>query len=116
MWNIIQSQKDADNLLTAFGGFHDGCIKEIKYRSGEYVAENLSMMPYNTKRELCVIFQRQWEKSCVIEVIFSKLIQMNLSPRDEQYDGIIYGASIFVNEDVLYGWMMILQPKIYLIL
>ncbi|WFR57106.1 hypothetical protein QA584_26415 [Anaerocolumna sp. AGMB13025] len=51
--------------------------------------------------ELSIIFQRQWEKPCVIEVIFSKLIQMNLSPSDEQYDGIIYGASIFVNEECI---------------
>ncbi len=101
MWRIIQSQEDADNLLNTFGRFHDGCIKEIKYISGEYVAENLSMMPFNTKRELCVVFQRQCDSPCVIEVIFSKLIQMNLLPRDEQYDGIIYGASIFVNEECI---------------
>lgn len=101
MWNVIQTQKDADNLINVFGGFHDGCIKEMKYISGEFVAENLSMMPFNTKRELCIIFQRQSDKPCAIEVIFSKLIRMNLSPRDEQYDGIIFGASIFVNEDCI---------------
>ena len=102
MWNVIQTQKDADNLINVFGGFHDGCIKEMKYISGEFVAENLSMMPNNIKRELSIIFQRQCEKPCAIEVIFSKLIRMNLSPRDEQYDGIIYGASILVNEEFIF--------------
>lgn len=83
MWNEIKTQKDADDLMIAFGGFHDGCLKEMKYISGEYVSENMSMLPINTKRDLSVIFQRQWKNPSTIEVLFSKLIRMNLSPRDE---------------------------------
>lgn len=99
MWNIIKSQTDADNLMDVFGGFHDGCIKEMKYINGEYVSENMGMMPFNTKRELSVIFQHQSRDPSAIEVVFSKLIRMNLSPRDEQFDGIIFGACIAVNEE-----------------
>jgi hypothetical protein len=99
MWNVVKSQADADNLLKIFGGFHDGCIKEMKYVSGEYVNNKLGMMPFNTLRNLNVIFQRQCANPSSIEIVFSKLIRMNLSPRDEQYDDIIFGASIFVTEN-----------------
>ncbi len=99
MWNVIVTQSDADNLIDIFGAFHDGCIKEMKYISGEYVSEDMRMYPLNSKRDLSVIFQRQSRNPCAIEVVFSKLIRMNLSPKDEQFDGIILGACIAVNED-----------------
>jgi hypothetical protein len=43
-WIEIKSSRDAKELLDTFGGFHDGCIKELKYIGGEYVSEDLSMM------------------------------------------------------------------------
>lgn len=99
MWNEVKSQNDADALMELFGGFHDGCIKEMKYISGEYVNEELSMNLFNSLRDLYVIFQHQNRNPSTIEVVFSRLIRMNLAPQDEQFDGIILGACIAVNED-----------------
>jgi len=43
VWNEITSQDDLNVLMNQFGGFHDSCIKELKYVSGAFVYKNLSM-------------------------------------------------------------------------
>lgn len=40
MWNDIANENDLKNFMDAMYGFHDSCIKEIKYISGAYVNEN----------------------------------------------------------------------------
>lgn len=52
------------------GSFHDSCLKEMKYISGAYVDEELSMLPVNSKRMLSVIIQRQFENPSAIELQF----------------------------------------------
>ena len=59
MWNEIVCKKDLDSFMNIMCGFHDSCVKEIKYISGAYVNEKLSMSPVNSQRVLCVIIQRQ---------------------------------------------------------
>lgn len=101
-WNELKTQKDINKLLDLFGYFHDACLKELKYISGEYVAENLSMNPINTQRKLSVIFQRQYQSPSVIEMVFEGLIKLNLEPNDENCDGIIYGAYMGIRNDLIY--------------
>lgn len=101
-WNELKTQKDINTLLDLFGYFHDGCLKELKYISGEYVGENLSMWPINSQRKLSVIFQRQSENLSVIEIIFEGIIKLNLEPNDENYDGIIYGAFMSIYDNLIY--------------
>ncbi|MEA4987641.1 MAG: hypothetical protein VB095_06240 [Anaerovorax sp.] len=99
MWNEISSKEDANNLLELFGYFHDGCIKELKYVSGTFVKPNMNMMPINEKRELCVIFQRQWRDPSVIEIVFSGLSLLHLAPVDENYTSEILDANMEFSED-----------------
>ena len=33
-------------------GFHDSCLKELKYISGAYVNEKLSMIPVNKQKNI----------------------------------------------------------------
>ena len=61
MWNDIANENDLIKFMDAMYGFHDSCIKEIKYISGAYVNEKLSMSPINSQRILSVIIQRQFE-------------------------------------------------------
>ena len=68
MWNEIKSEKDLKSFMDTVCGFHDRCIKEIKYISGAYVDETLSMLPINTQRTLSVIIQRQFENPSVVEI------------------------------------------------
>ena len=48
MWKELRTQHEIDNFMKEIIGFHDSCIKEIKYSSGAYVETNLSMSPVNT--------------------------------------------------------------------
>lgn len=57
MWKELRTQHEIDNFMKEIIGFHDSCIKEIKYSSGAYVEKNLSMSPVNTKRTLTVLIQ-----------------------------------------------------------
>lgn len=66
MWNKVSTQVELDDFIAKFLGFHDSCIKEIKYTSGAFVNENLSMHPLNDKRKLTVIIERQFDDYPII--------------------------------------------------
>ena len=59
MWNEIANEKDLNSFMDTMHGFHDSCLKELKYISGAYVNEELRMFPINKQRKLSVIIQRQ---------------------------------------------------------
>lgn len=101
-WHEIKVKKDINELMNAFGCFHDGCLKELKYISGESVDQTLSMNPINTKRCLSIIFQRQYHDPSVIEIIFDKIIRLNLVPVSEDYTGEISGAYMDFVDGVIY--------------
>ena len=62
MWMEISDENFLKNFMESVDFFHDSCIKELKYLSGAYVDEELSMYPINDRRVLNVIIQRQYEK------------------------------------------------------
>ncbi len=97
-WTEIRNQEDIDKLMYDFGGFHDGCLKELRYLSGEYVNKDLSMYPLNSERNIYAIFQRQWKNPSVIEMVFEGVECMTLNPCNEDYDGIIYGAYMVIHD------------------
>ena len=104
MWNEILTKKDVEKLMQIFGGFHDSCLKELKYISGAYVNGSLSMSPFNSKRTLSIIFQRQYHNPSVIELEFSELEKLNLMPCNEDYTCEILGASMFIDENNSIFW------------
>ncbi len=101
-WHEVRAKNDIDELMNVFGYFHDGCLKELKYVSGEFVDQALSMNPINTKRCLSIIFQRQYHNPSVIEIIFDKIIRLNLAPIFEDYTGEILGAYMDFVDGVIY--------------
>lgn len=90
----IKYDSDIEKLMEEFGWFHDSCIKELKYYSGGYVDEDGDMYPFNSKRCVKIIFQSQNAHIRVIEMKFEKIQKLNLRPRYEEYDCIIYNASL----------------------
>ena len=98
MWKELRTQHEIDNFMKEIIGFHDSCIKEIKYSSGAYVETNLSMSPVNTKRTLTVLIQRQFEDISALELEFSELEYISMYPVKQDYtceiffvkDGLIY--------------------------
>lgn len=94
-WNTIETQEDINCLMKTFNYFHDSCIVSMQYKSGAYVDKsNFSMNPINTDRTLSIIFHSQFKDCFAIEVIFDKLVKLNLEPSNENYDCIISGISI----------------------
>lgn len=90
----LKNNKDIEKLMKKFNWFHDSCIKELQYYSGGYVGEDGSMYPFNSARCVKVIFQSQDTNAGVIELKFDGIKKLNLIPRNEEYDCIIYSASL----------------------
>lgn len=101
-WHEIKAKKEISELLNIFGFFHDGCLKELRYTSGEFVDPTLSMNPINSKRCLSIIFQRQYHDPSVIEIVFEKIIRLNLAPVSEDYTGEILGAYMDFVDGTIY--------------
>ena len=102
MWNEIANEKDLNSFMDAMYAFHDSCIKEIKYISGAYVDEKLSMSPVNSRRVLSMIIQRQFENPSVVEMQFVGLKSLKLFPIDENYTCEINDATMILKEDRIY--------------
>ena len=103
MWHSITSQNDLLVFLDLINYFHDSCIKEMKYVSGAYVNDDLSMYPLNSVNTLSVIFQRQSENFLTFELEFSNLEFINFFPVSPQYTCEILDA-ILIKKDNLYYW------------
>ena len=103
MWKTINNESELKDFMQLMCNFHDSCIKEMRYLSGAYVQENLSMYPYNNERALKVIIQRQERNPCSIEMEFTGLLKMNLFLEDsDDYTCEIIGATMIFARDRIY--------------
>ena len=98
----INTNCDIELLMNEFGWFHDSCIKEMVYISGGYVEENGAMYPFDSVKCVIIVFQSQDAKYRTIEVKFEGVEQMNLVPKQDDYDNIIYEASLIKNNGLFY--------------
>lgn len=102
-WNEIKTQTDADDLMELFGGFHDGCLREAHLWTGHYVAPDLSMScPDNLDDRIRFLIQRQYRNPAAIELLFEQVTRFNLVPTPENYDTIIFGATLLVRDDAIF--------------
>lgn len=104
MWNEIGTQKDLDDFIEKFYGFHDSCIKEMKYTSGAFVTDDLAMSPVNSKRILTIIIERQFDDIPVVELEFSGLKYLKLYPVQEEYTCEILDSTFIFKDGYIY-WM-----------
>ena len=102
MWNELRTQQQIDDFMREIHGFHDSCIKEMKYSSGAYVDENLSMLPINTKRTLTVLIQRQFDDISALELEFSELEYIRMYPVNPDCTCEILDASFFIKGGLVY--------------
>lgn len=102
MWNEITTEKELNSFLDVVCYFHDSCLKEIKYISGAYVDEKLSMSAVNNQRILNMIVQRQFKNPSVVEMQFVGLKYLKLFPSDENYTCEILDATMILKEDCIY--------------
>lgn len=97
-YKYLTNENDIENFMKLYGYFHDSCIKELKYESGMYVNSNLSMQPINDKRNLNIIFQRQFSTFSTIEMVFEGLVCLHLNPSSSDMDGIINSAYMCIKD------------------
>lgn len=102
MWNEIIDDSTLIKFLESVNYFHDSCIKELKYLSGAYVDETLSMYPFNDRRVLNVVIQRQFKENSMIEMEFSGLRYLKLFPADENYTCEILDSTMILKDDCIY--------------
>lgn len=111
----INTESDIQKLNEKFNFFHDSCIKEINYISGEYVDEKGAMYPFNSERKLSVMLQSQNAQIRAIELVFEKIRSFYMAPKIPDYDGIIY-ESYFTKDHGLFYWSdsdeFISEPKL----
>ncbi|WP_129691884.1 hypothetical protein [Gottfriedia acidiceleris] len=100
-WNEIKTTEDIKNLLILFGGFHDSCLKELYLWTDSYVDEELSMA-MSSGTNVRILFQRQFNNISAIELLFEGVRKFHISPPLEDYDSIIYGATLFFEEGLFY--------------
>jgi hypothetical protein len=109
-WMPLGTQADLDKLLELFGGFHDGCIREAHVWTETYVHPNLSMTcPGHLDNRVRLFVQRQFEAPSAIELLFEQVTTFHLLPSPDNYDSIIFGATMVHENDLSYwadseGW------------
>ena len=97
-WNQITNEREIEALLNLFGGFHDGCIRDIYVTTKQQVNTDLSMT-FDNEQEAIVLFQRQFKNPTAIELRFSELERLNFNPPE---DGIIYDCRLELIEGTFY--------------
>ena len=103
MWQDLETNADLQGFMREMSHFHDGCVKEIAYLSGAYVDAELSMHPFNDRRILRVLIQRQIEPHAMVEMEFGGLKYLRLLPVDaERFTCEISGSSLFLKDGLIY--------------
>lgn len=102
MWHVVHDNDDLASLLSYTHSFHDSCIKELKYLSGAYVDEELSMWPVNDRRSLGMVIQCQSKTAPMIEMEFEGLKYLKLIPQDDGYTCEILDATMIMKKDCIY--------------
>ena len=102
-WNEINTQADADALMDLFGDFHDGCIREAHLWTDHWVSADLSMScPGHLDNRIRLLIQRQFRDPAAIELLFEQVTRVNLVPTPDNYDTIIFGASLLIRDGTVF--------------
>jgi len=102
-WNKISNCKDISSLLNYYGGFHDSCIKELRYTSGMGVNDDKAMFMGESKDwQVNITFQRQWSPVAV-ELRFIGMRAMNIAGWQSNYFGDIFSCYLAMHNDLIAG-------------
>ena len=97
MWNRVDSQDSISHLLTAFGGFHDACLREVSVATETYVGEDLGMAcPSHLDTSVLLFLQRQAGPLSAIEIECREVTLLQVRPSADGCDSIIMGGGITI--------------------
>lgn len=99
-WSFVETQKDADALMKEVHGFHDSVIKELRYISGAFVANDKSMMPVEDIKSVRMEIQSQQCPS--FEMEFQGVTALNLRPAADNFTGNMLDASIMIQDESIF--------------
>ncbi len=102
-WHEIVNAEDINTLQSFYGGFHDSCIKELKYLSGAGVNDKRAMFSGEAKdRIVDVVFQRQG-LPITIELRFVGMRKMNIVGWQQNYFCDISDCYLAIHKDLIPG-------------
>ena len=99
-WTYVETQDDANDLLTCVYSFHDSVLKMVNYTSGAYVDPDHSMYPVADVRQVIMCFDSQLCDS--IEMVFEGVTAFNLRPAGDNYTADISAASLIVKDSSIF--------------
>ncbi len=103
IWVEVTNQADLDMLMDTFGAFHDACIKEFHLWTESYVGNDLSMScPSHLDNHVRLLIQRQFRDPSAIELLFDQVRHINVAPSPDNYDSIIFDATLLLQDSVFY--------------
>lgn len=95
------TQKDIDDLLDTYGGFHDACIVSVNFVSGTYVDRTKTMhFDGFASYTLNIVFHSQWS-DYALELHFAGLRRLHLVGAQDNYINDIFDASIKFYDNIL---------------
>ena len=104
-WQPVQSVADIERLMSCFGGFHDSCLREAHLWTGYFVDHDLTMVcPGSLDVGLRMLFQRQFREPSAIEMLFEEVTAFYLAPSSENYDAIIFEATLQLRPNGTFYW------------
>lgn len=102
-WHPICDQADIQDLMSKFGGFHDGCVREAHMWTQSWVNDDLAMaVAANLDTRFRLWIQRQFRDPSAIELLFEEVVTIHWVPTADNYDSIIFGASLVIEDNLIY--------------
>src|SRR5438105_5621915 len=94
-WILLDAQKAVDDLMKAFAGFHDACLREVSIATETYVDDRGAMScPAHLDTSALLFFQSQGARNRAIELHCEAVSLIRVSPTPEGHDSILSGAAI----------------------
>ena len=88
-WNYIVTQKDADELMQLFAGFHDASLKKLVFEENKGMSSAIAIFDNSI-----------WYG--VIEVCFEQVIAINIRPASYVMGPDIYEATLIVKDETVF--------------
>lgn len=100
-WYDVLTQSDIDDLMDAYGGFHDACIVSVNFASGMHVDKKMTMHFGDLEQyALKIVFHSQWS-DYALELHFAGLRRLHLVGIQDNYSNDIFDASIKFYDNLL---------------
>ncbi len=100
MWNEIKNEKDIENLMNEYGGFHDSCIVSVNYQSGTYVdRDGGTVFSGPSEHSVNMVIHSEW--FAPVELRFIGVRKCSIVGWQDDFCGDIYGAHIGFHSDLL---------------